>query len=512
MRIVFLLESAAQIWGGVKVVLDDANSLADRGHDVVVVARSQPPEWMSLRCGFRTVTAFDRDSIPEADVVVGTFWSTVPAATASRRGTPVHLCQGYEGDSPEWAAWRADIDGVYASDQTHKITVSPHLTDLIAARFGKEATCVGHGIDLHQFTAGSPREPGSSIRVGLVGPFGMQGKGIATGLEACTLAHAAGLDLVVVRVTNTPPHPNEQRAQVPIEWHEAVPPAKMGDVYRGLDVMLGTSIGPEGFFLPAIEAMACGVPCVLTDIHCHRGYGSGEPPYALFVEPGNVRELAEALVVVARHPETRRSLIQGGLQVARRYDRERHVDALETELARIAAHGDSRPSSETGDADLREVTTDICRSLLELAAAHRTAERYAESTSHVEAAACLRPDDPELACELGHARYLAGDANGALAAYQRALELGADEIAVHRCRGLVQFGSGNNGEAAHSFAAAIRAGERTATAFNDLGVALHASGDVAGAATAFRDALALEPDHPDATANVRDLQQHAGAP
>src|SRR5262245_24415172 len=100
MRIVYLLETAAEIWGGVKSVLEDANLLHDRGHEVTVLARSAAPGWMSLRARFAQVPDFDPARIPEADVVVGTFWTTVPHALAARRGVAVHYCQGYEGDNP----------------------------------------------------------------------------------------------------------------------------------------------------------------------------------------------------------------------------------------------------------------------------------------------------------------------------------------------------------------------------------------------------------------------------
>ena len=43
MRITWLLEVAAQLWGGVKVALENANWLQRRGHQVTVVSRSPAP-------------------------------------------------------------------------------------------------------------------------------------------------------------------------------------------------------------------------------------------------------------------------------------------------------------------------------------------------------------------------------------------------------------------------------------------------------------------------------------
>ena len=78
MRITFLLEVADQIWGGVKVALEDANWLSQRGHQVTIVSRSGPPAWMKLDCEFQQVEDFRPEHLPDGDIVIGTFWSTVP--------------------------------------------------------------------------------------------------------------------------------------------------------------------------------------------------------------------------------------------------------------------------------------------------------------------------------------------------------------------------------------------------------------------------------------------------
>ena len=113
MRIVFLVENAAQLWGGTKVVLEDANRLAARGHEVAVVSNSAAPTWMEIHCEFRTVQSFSPEHIPAADLVVGTFWTTIPhavrATSSQGSGAAVHFCQGYEGGRP-WR-WRGPWPG-----------------------------------------------------------------------------------------------------------------------------------------------------------------------------------------------------------------------------------------------------------------------------------------------------------------------------------------------------------------------------------------------------------------
>ena len=345
MRIVFLLESA-ELWGGVKTALDDADGLAARGHDIVVLCKSGPPDWMSLACEFRTVPDFGPERVPSADAIVGTYWTTVPFAAACGRGVPVHYCQGYEGDNPECAPHRAHIEAIYALPGIAKITISHHLEQLLARRFGVQARRVRYAVDHDTMFPGPERTLRQPVRVGLVGPYTVPWKDIRTGLRAFAIAHAAGLVVHAVRASNVPRHSDELDATFPIEWHERVSPNAMGDLYRSLDVFVGTSRGSEeGFFMPAVEAMACGVPSVLTDIPCSNGY-DGQRDYALFVPPADPVAMAKAVVQITHDQALRRRLRTAGLRVAARYTRKCHLDDLEAALrdAVATARQPSRPA------------------------------------------------------------------------------------------------------------------------------------------------------------------------
>ena len=91
MRITWLLEQADQIWGGVKVALEDANWLASRGHQVTVLSRSAAPQWMTLHCQFRQVPNFRPENLPAGDVLIGTFWPTMPFVANAGPGRGVLL-------------------------------------------------------------------------------------------------------------------------------------------------------------------------------------------------------------------------------------------------------------------------------------------------------------------------------------------------------------------------------------------------------------------------------------
>lgn len=505
MRITWLLESADQLWGGIKVVLEDANRLHRRGHQVTVVSRTGPPTWMPIDCAFRQVGDFRPEHLPDADVIIGTFWTTVPwaAGAGPRKGVPVHFCQGYEGEIPNYAALRDRIDAIYRLPGMRHLTISAHLTKQLHERFGIAATELISAVDHDTHRPAPPRAPQSPLRVGLVGPYQIVSKDLATGYEACRLAHEAGQQLVLVRVSNAPPQPEEQDTAHPVEWHHNVPPTRMGDIYRSLDVFLGTSSGAnEGFFLPAVEAMACGVPTVLTDVPCFRDHGNrdGEDRFALFVPPRDAAAMAEALVVAGNLPEVRDTLRREGIATAARYAPEQHVQMLEAALQSFLPQQAAAPAPADA-ADKDNLTAPL------IAAGERLLDegRGEDAVRCYLAALCLRPADQTLRYALAKAQERAGDLDGALHSYDALASLGVDDEQLHTARGLLLHQKGHMLDAAQAFRAALAVGTRTADAYNRLGVVLFSAGDLPGARSSFQRATVLQPEHADALANLAAL-------
>ncbi len=494
MRITWLLEDASQIWGGVKVALEDANWLQEQGHTVTVVSRSAAPSWLPLSCEFQQVSDFQAENLPDADVVIGTFWTTVPwaAAAGPEKGVPVHYCQGYEGDQKENAALRERIESAYRLPGVEHITISDNLTALLRERFGIESRQIVYAIDSSVHYPAPERAPGSPLRVGLVGPYQISWKGLPTGYDACRLAQAAGQDLVLVRATNTTPDVAEHTGDLTIEWHEQVEPSKMGDYYRSLDLFIATSVGPEeGFFLPAIEAMACGVPTVLTDIPCFRSHGSKQigsdrDHYALFVPPNDPAAMAEAIVVAGRVPDVRARLREAGLEVASRYDKDAHGRELERALQTIIAE----------------------RNAPVAVAASMPGDRPSNEPPAPAPIPALLPNDtvdPASICRAAREQLAAGEFDTALTALDTLARTGCDDEELHELRGTALHALQRYHDAAQAFRAAIAVGGRTGDAFNRLGMVLYQAGDRRGARKAFESALALDPDHGDARNNLTDL-------
>jgi glycosyltransferase involved in cell wall biosynthesis len=108
------------------------------------------------------------------------------------------------------------------------------------------------------------------------------------------------------------------------------PHDKLPDLYRGAGVFVYPSLF-EGFGMPVVEAMACGVPCVSYD--CSPGIREiiTDGHDGIVVPPGSVAELSAGIRRLIEDTETRRSMGQAGIESAKRFSAD-HVLGLWDDL------------------------------------------------------------------------------------------------------------------------------------------------------------------------------------
>ena len=328
----YLLEGSA-LFGGTKVALRHAELLARRGHRVSVVGREPRPEWHRPAAGgapggaveFVLRPDLDLAGLPPADLTVATYWTTLaPAAEAA--GAALHLCQGYEASYSHNRADHAAIRAAYARPLPAMV-VSPHLGELLAREYGRPWRAVPQPLE-PEFRPAFRRRPRRPPRVLVASPFEIDWKGVATALEAVALLRARGVDCRLVRLSQWP-QPAEERALLAAdEFHAGLPPAEVPELVRSCDLLLAPSWEQEGFGLPALEAMASGVPVVASDVSCYRAWAAGA---ARLVAPDRPEDFAAAAATLLTEPAEWRRLRRAGLERARGH-RER-VTAAAVEAA-----------------------------------------------------------------------------------------------------------------------------------------------------------------------------------
>lgn len=336
--VVYVLPTS-ELYGGVRVILEHADGLLARGYAVRVVGPDPAPDWYPLRSPYTQVDLFAPGGVPAADLCVGTFWTTVGPAYTSGSRHVFHLCQGYEGVHREYAPILPQIDAAYRLP-IPKLLISAHLEPVLVERYGCRCHLLGQAVDAALFLPGEGfREEPEPLRVGIVGPFGVRSKGIREALTGLRLARQQGMSLEVHRASADPLEDAERDLGMTDRFFHRLDTRGMVGFYQGLDAYVHPSYDEEGYPLPPLEAMACGVPVALSRIR----------PFAVIPDaaverfpPGEPEALVPALAAL-RGPHRRRQLRAAGLAYSRSMTLDKVLDRLEAAFASEGAPVVSAP-------------------------------------------------------------------------------------------------------------------------------------------------------------------------
>jgi glycosyltransferase involved in cell wall biosynthesis len=361
MKIAFFCASAT-FSGGRQAMFRHAGELARRGHEVSVWVQGERPkvDWMDLSLPVRGFALRSLSGCRPADLCVFDRIRLAEPLCRAGIGRIVHFCQGFEGTDSElrmesvrarrgilrglpklWKLWRRyrRIDRAYRLP-TVKVVTHHHLGSLIQCRFGQPSYFVPYGLPTGVFTAPAQR-PAVGRTVLIVGPTDVGWKRVTDALSAVRLLKQRKPDVRLVRVAQHPMRDVERALAVTDEYHSMLTPPEMAALYRRADVLLLASDATEGFGLPLLEAMACGLPCVVTDIPAFRTFARPDD-YAHFAGVGDVEGMASAAERLLDSPAERERLDARGLEVAAGYTMRRSCDAMEETLTAIAAGGEER--------------------------------------------------------------------------------------------------------------------------------------------------------------------------
>jgi len=324
MRIAYLLASG-ELFGGNKVILMQAEGLARRGHHVTVVSPDAAPDWFPLmRAHFERSSFRDSHALEAADVRVATFFRTVHAALDGARGPVFHLCQGYEGGLTYYREIWNEIADIYRLP-TRKLAISGVLAELLTREgFGPVAN-VGQAFDGADFFPGPPRPAADPPVVLVVGPLEIDSKGVDVALRGLQAFRRDGGRFRLRRVSYFPPGAAERSYGLADEYHHRLAPERMPFAYRASDVFIGATRPEEGFGLPSLEALACGIPVLLSDVPGQREIGAGA---ARFFPDGDAEGLAAALPDLLTQ-EARAAARTAGPAAASKYDTALVAERLE---------------------------------------------------------------------------------------------------------------------------------------------------------------------------------------
>jgi glycosyltransferase-like protein len=240
----------------------------------------------------------------------------------------------------------------------HVLCVSAPWVERLRAEFGVEAELVANGVDAERFRpardagerAAARDAAGLDDELAILTVGGIEPrKGSLTLLRAFAAARAALPErhpvLLVAGGATLFDHRDEigrfdaLREELDLDGDVRVlgpvTDAELEALYRAADLFALPSV-KEGFGLAVLEALAAGLPAVVSDLDVFRTFlADGES--ALMAPVGDERALAAALVRAAESPALAARLRAGGREVAARHGWDRAATAHEAVYGRFLA-------------------------------------------------------------------------------------------------------------------------------------------------------------------------------
>lgn len=241
-----------------------------------------------------------------------------------------------------------------AVSSSHVITVSHHSREEISRATGlppDRVTVIYNGVDFRP-----NRDLSALRRHGVKAPFVLYAgsyeprKNLAGALECYRRVVQAGhphqLVAIVERKSGHAAAIHELLERLDlgdrVRLVHSLPEAELRALYSQAEVVLFPTLA-EGFGLPPVQAAACGVPVIASDLPVlHEIMGEA----AEFVDPRDAASMATAVIRLIKNPARRREMAAAGVARARLFGVDecvrRHVEVYEklspSQLTRTAVH------------------------------------------------------------------------------------------------------------------------------------------------------------------------------
>lgn len=330
MRITFIT-SGFGLSGGTKAIFELANNFTRMGHEVFVVCSltpfifaekwfnpfniltkilrifkkskgcQTPVEWFGVRAKLLCAPSLDEKYIPDADIILATWWETAHFVKnySDSKGKKFYFVQDYE-------VWLGNEEKVKATyNFGFKIIVnSNRLKNILQKEANAEIEAVIlHAPDHQQFFPEKAEKGKNKIRI-LMPYRDERWKGAKEGIETFKIIKRKYPNAKLVMFGKKAENLNFYGLKNDeVEYHFSPVKGDLRRLYNSCDIFLFSSL-EEGFGMPPMEAMACGIPVVATNVGALSEYATdGET--ALLSLPGDVEAMAKNIIELIENKNKR---------------------------------------------------------------------------------------------------------------------------------------------------------------------------------------------------------------
>lgn len=237
---------------------------------------------------------------------------------------------------------------IYGDPRVMLAAVSKHTAEQLKRYFGRDdVTLIPNGVDTEHFsavaiaplrdTARRQRHCSAEQAVLLMIGNDWRNKGLGTLLAAMANCNQLPLRLLVVGHDEPTAFRAQAAAAGVLERVEfCAPVADVRSLYAAADVLVAPSL-EDSFNLPVLEAMACGLPVIVSPKAGVSEWLAHGFDALLLKDPENASELAEAIRALVAGAQLRRTLAENALATARQFSWDEHVAGLRQLMEKVAA-------------------------------------------------------------------------------------------------------------------------------------------------------------------------------
>jgi len=320
--------------GGVKVILEYANFLAEKGNTVTIyfmtynlycrwikweflrrivgkLLYKRYRRYYNLAANIKTCDLFYTNDIKQHDVLIATELRTALLVNRLPKNSTklVYFVQGFE-------TWGSDEETVFQTYQfpMKKVVVSKWLESKVVEHCNDKVAYIPNSIDLSIFNLKVPIRERKPYTITLHYRT-MECKGSKYAIELINKLEARYPDLEtkIVGVSKCP-----KNLPKSCKYYRSIAPQEVATLNNSSRIFVCTSL-EEGFGLPGLEAMACGCALVTTDYAGGREYAiDGEN--ALVSKPKDVDSMFQNVVRLFEDEELLQKISNNGVATAKKFE------------------------------------------------------------------------------------------------------------------------------------------------------------------------------------------------
>ena len=324
--------------GGIRVIFQHANYLANKGHDVVVYVpmlftignkfilktslantfkRGTKIKWMDYQFKVKLAFQIKERYVRNADIIIATAWYTAPLVNAlsKDKGKKVYFIQDYE----TWNQDEKTVDATYQMNM-HRIVITQSLHNLLLKKFGVNSEIVYNGHNKDEYIKGNKyvNNPKTVMMLWNSAYY----KGSNESIDILRRVHEKfGIRVILFSLEQKPDIPDH------FEFYYRPMRKKLIELYQQADIYLFPS-NQESWGLPVIEAMANKCAVVGMNTGCLQD-ACQDGQQAYIAQCGNYPELEEKLIYIIKNDTQMQKIQLNGFNFSLQFSWEKQCNAFE---------------------------------------------------------------------------------------------------------------------------------------------------------------------------------------